>query len=929
MMDSSTYYSMLLLPALALLALIPSAAAGESVYLVRLNTPPLLKQTGGEIGIHSRAAAAFRSRAIAAHSSLLRRTTGRSNSKVYSYTDVCNGFAARLTAGEAAALRASPEVFSVEKDAVHRPATSFTPSYLKLDSKSPPGAWSKSTGKGAILAVVDTGIWPEHEQFNDANMDPPPASFKGICQLGSGWNKTHCSKKIIGARYFPDGFEAHYNVSLGDGKLDEIRSARDALGHGTFTSAVAAGNVVTNVVSDGAALGTVRGVAPDAHISVYKVCWTEGGVAPIDASLTCLSSDILAALDKVVADGATAIVVALVGPPSFVDTVSQGGFTAAGLNVPLVTPAGNDGVDISYKSHSTVANNAPWYITVAASTVPREFVNSVKLGNSASYQASRILLPRVQVTVAAEKLAKSFGCRFRAYGLAWEGSELSPQQRARALLRHARVRFFRHVSHRARLAVSASSSPAAAAGGAPSPSSLLPARAAGEQGATLTGGTLPAKKLLPIVYGATAADPNFEAATAQLCTRGSLDPKKVKGKIVFCDRGINLRVAKSVEVKRAGGAGMILANIAGGGELTTPEIHAVPTVQLGAAAGALVRAYFKTRSPTAYITGVAQKLNGVRAPQMAGVSSVGPNTIIPHILKPPSPPSPRRFRCKTPQSDRLSGESEALADPEGHAPLQLHAVDGGDGAHPDPVGARNRVQGLASPHSVNGPLLGQGDGGRQQRGGWGRGQGARVGCRGRSHRALTRLLEPPELTRLLACHLQTHPDVTAPGFQVIAAWSPSGSPTKLPGDDRKFHYNIQYGTSVSAAHVAGAALLLKAVHPDWTLGIIQSALVTTGTHSLFGLGFRNFGFGRRLRLVGPPATYRATVVAPAGVRVQVVPATLKFTRQGKDGERAFQVIFFATSVTVDSYRANYTFGSLTWTDGTHTIVSPIAVNVVA
>eukprot|EP00897_Mesotaenium_endlicherianum_P006150 jgi/Mesen1/5563/ME000280S04688 len=59
-------------------------------------------------------------------------------------------------------------------------------------------------------------------------------------------------------------------------------------------------------------------------------------------------------------------------------------------------------------------------------------------------------------------------------------------------------------------------------------------------------------------------------------------------------------------------------------------------------------------------------------------------------------------------------------------------------------------------------------------------------------------------------------------------------------------------------------------------------------------------FGRRLRLVGPPATYRATVVAPAGV----VPATLKFTRQGKDGERAFQVIFFATSVTVDSYRAS-------------------------
>ena len=47
---------------------------------------------------------------------------------------------------------------------------------------------------------------------------------------------------------------------------------------------------------------------------------------------------------------------------------------------------------------------------------------------------------------------------------------------------------------------------------------------------------------------------------AALCAPGSLDPAKTAGKIVVCDRGVVDRVAKSAEVKRAGGIGMVLAN---------------------------------------------------------------------------------------------------------------------------------------------------------------------------------------------------------------------------------------------------------------------------------------------------------------------------------------------------------------------------------
>ena len=49
--------------------------------------------------------------------------------------------------------------------------------------------------------------------------------------------------------------------------------------------------------------------------------------------------------------------------------------------------------------------------------------------------------------------------------------------------------------------------------------------------------------------------------TPRLCGPGSLDPAKISGKVVVCDRGTYDRVAKSAEVARGGGVGMILVNV--------------------------------------------------------------------------------------------------------------------------------------------------------------------------------------------------------------------------------------------------------------------------------------------------------------------------------------------------------------------------------
>ncbi len=64
------------------------------------------------------------------------------------------------------------------------------------------------------------------------------------------------------------------------------------------------------------------------------------------------------------------------------------------------------------------------------------------------------------------------------------------------------------------------------------------------------------------------------------------------------------------------------------------------------------------------------------------------------------------------------------------------------------------------------------------------------------------------------------PDLIAPGYLIQGAYHSSVSWANQPIS--------QYtGTSQASPHVAGAAALLLALHPDWTPGQIQSALMTT------------------------------------------------------------------------------------------------------
>ncbi|XP_057758114.1 subtilisin-like protease Glyma18g48580 isoform X1 [Arachis stenosperma] len=74
------------------------------------------------------------------------------------------------------------------------------------------------------------------------------------------------------------------------------------------------------------------------------------------------------------------------------------------------------------------------------------------------------------------------------------------------------------------------------------------------------------------------------------------------------------------------------------------------------------------------------------------------------------------------------------------------------------------------------------------------------------------------------------PDVTAPGVNILAAYSLFASASDLLTDNRRgFPFNVMQGTSMSCPHAAGIAGLLRTLHPTWSPAAIKSAIMTTAT----------------------------------------------------------------------------------------------------
>ena len=315
---------------------------------------------------------------------------GLDTKKIYSYRYTLNGFAARMTAAEAHKLKHFEEVLNVWEDEIRPLATNFSPQFLGLFEptvglRGTPGL----DGDGVIIAVIDSGITPEHPALKDSReadrprlcrtswaensllgqwlcriyktqedklLFDPPENWNGVCQAGERFEETTCNNKLIGARYFIDG--AQNSGPIDDG---EIISARDTDGHGTHTATTAAGNRV-NASIFGTLLGQVEGIAPGARIAAYKACWLRPG----DLRASCNTSDLANAIDMAVADGVHIInysVGSTLRTAIAPDDIAL--MAAAKAGVLAAVAAGNEGPNLA-----TIGSpaGAPWVITAAASS---------------------------------------------------------------------------------------------------------------------------------------------------------------------------------------------------------------------------------------------------------------------------------------------------------------------------------------------------------------------------------------------------------------------------------------------------------------------------------------------------------------------------------------------------------------------------------
>lgn len=398
---------------------IPLRLAGDEdpeatrVYIVQLRQPSVAEYYASALKIRTRPAAAnkARSRLDKTNPTLQSYSTqlvdeqervlakaGPNVEKIYSYRFGLNGFAARMTAAQAQKLQNLPAVLNVWEDEIRPMATRYSPAFLGLfDNETGLRSTAGLDGDGIVIGVIDSGIAPEHPALADTQeADRPrlcrsswgettllgkwlcrrydkrpdtlvfdaPENWNGECESGEEFTETDCNNKLIGARWFIDG-------ALETGPIDdnEIRSARDADGHGTHTATIAAGNRSSASIF-GTLIGDIEGIAPKARVAAYKACWLRPG----DTRASCNTSDLANAIDTAVADGVDIISYSIgssLRRISAPDDVALMAATKAG--VLTIVAAGNEGPNLG-----TVGSPAggPWVVTAAASS--RDGTSSVE-----------------------------------------------------------------------------------------------------------------------------------------------------------------------------------------------------------------------------------------------------------------------------------------------------------------------------------------------------------------------------------------------------------------------------------------------------------------------------------------------------------------------------------------------------------------------
>ena len=345
-------------------------------YIVQLSDSPLASYRGGIIGLAatnpavsgelkldptsgaSRAYLDYLAQQQASFLVSAQLALGRPLQVLANYRYALNGVALGISAAEATRVSRMSGVRRVMAERIYQLQTDVGPAWIGAPAiwdGSATGGAAGTRGEGVVIGVIDTGVNHDHPSFADVGGDGynhtnPRGTFFGMCDPVTGL--PFCNDKLIGVWDFTGTTPEDDNL------------------HGSHTASTAAGNVVTAIIQAPTMTLTrdVSGVAPHANLITYKACDTASG--------GCRGISLGLAIDQATADGVDVINFSIGGGSSdpWADANAIGFLGARDAGIFVSASAGNDG-----PGASTVGSpsNAPWLMSVAASTHNRKFVNSL------------------------------------------------------------------------------------------------------------------------------------------------------------------------------------------------------------------------------------------------------------------------------------------------------------------------------------------------------------------------------------------------------------------------------------------------------------------------------------------------------------------------------------------------------------------------
>ncbi len=318
---------------------------------------------------------------------------GKNLDVVYTYKNVFNGMAVKMSQAQAAQLAKLSDVAFVERERMEQLETDTGPIHIGATAVwQGEGQTATNMGEGVIIGVVDTGINSDHASFADIGGDGydhtnPWGEGVYVGDCANGFVEM-CNDKLIGVRSYASVTDNYQDEAV-FGENPPPANGEDYNGHGSHTAGTSGGNILKNVPmldaefgvleSDGVntsgfEFGQISGVAPHANIVAYQIC------SPGDTGDTysgCPGAAIVAALEDAVSDDVDVINYSISGGGNPWESSSEMTFLAAQqAGIFSSVSAGNSGPNAS-----TTEKSAPWYTVVGAATHGRVVAFDKEVGS--------------------------------------------------------------------------------------------------------------------------------------------------------------------------------------------------------------------------------------------------------------------------------------------------------------------------------------------------------------------------------------------------------------------------------------------------------------------------------------------------------------------------------------------------------------------